>query len=120
MILECGVLRCSTGPEEKFCNVRSSESAHIAFYDQLTSDSSLSKRSVGKLYVNSEGDRADLEGQKRPPALYACCPDVNWTATSRAALVSIPCPDLRALVLPGSYSANLCLRIAQKVVRLQL
>ena len=30
----------------------------------------------------------------------------------RAALVSILCPDLRALVLPGSYGANLYLRIA--------
>ena len=53
---------------DKFCNLRSSGRAHIAFHDQLTSDSSLSMQMIGWETVNSEGDRADLEGQKLPPA----------------------------------------------------
>ena len=52
---------------EKFCNLLSSGSAHIAFHDQLMSDSSL--QMIGRETVNSEGDGADLEGQKLPPAL---------------------------------------------------
>ena len=63
---------------------------------------------IGRETVNSEGDRADLEGQKLSPAFQACCPDVDWMA----ALVSIPCPDQHALVLLGNYGANLYLRIA--------
>ena len=37
---------------------------------------------------------------------------VQLIGRQRAALVLIPCPDLRALVLPRSYGANLYLRIA--------
>ena len=57
----------TTRSVEKFCNLLSSGSAHIAFHDQLMSDSSL--QMIGRETVNSEGDGADLEGQKLPPAL---------------------------------------------------
>ena len=52
--------------------------------------------------INSEGDRADPEGQKLPPALYACCPDVDWTATC--------CPSLYPVSRPLRPSAARKLR----------
>ena len=68
---------------EKFCNLASSGSAHIAFHDKL----------ISRETVNSEGDRADLEGQ-RLLQLYR-----HAVQTSIALpLVAISYPDLRAPV----------------------
>ena len=53
--------------------------------------------------------RADLEGQKLPQ-LYTHAVQTS-IGQRRAALVSISCPDLRALVLLRSYGANLYLCI---------
>ena len=65
---------------------------------------------IGRETINSEGDRADLEGQNFLQLyMHAVQMSIGW---QRAALVSIPCPDLRTLVLPGSYGANLYLHIA--------
>ena len=89
--------------KEKFCNLRRSGSAHIAFHDQLTSDSSL--QMISRETVNSEGDRTDLEGQNFLQ-LYRHAVQMS-IGRQRAALVLTPCPDLCTVVLPGSYGANL-------------
>ena len=64
--------------------------------------------------VNSKGDRADLEGQNFLQLYrHAVQTSIGW---QHAALVLIPCPDLRAVVLPGCYGANLHLHITAPAV----